>query len=62
MTYDELERLWRTRLEEDEPKLNKKHQASIIQWLLGEDREKWQEMSPEKLAVVEQGLDYRYRK
>ncbi|MGK7944524.1 MAG: HetZ-related protein 2 [Microcystaceae cyanobacterium] len=61
MTYDELERLWRTRLEEDEPKLNKKDKASIIRWLLGEDTEKWTEMSPEKFAVVEQGLDYRYR-
>ncbi|MGK7930009.1 MAG: HetZ-related protein 2 [Microcystaceae cyanobacterium] len=61
MTYEELERFWRTRLEEDEPKLNKKHQDSIIKWLLGENTEKWQEMSPEKFAVVEQGLDYRYR-
>lgn len=61
MTYDELKRLWQTRLEEDEPKLNKTDQESIIQWLLGEDKEKWQEMFPEKLAVVQQGLDYRYR-
>jgi hypothetical protein len=60
-TFNELKQIWQSRLKEDEPNLNKKHQVSIIQWLLGEDKEKWQEMSSKKLAVIQQGFDYRYR-
>ncbi len=61
MILDELQRTWQTRLAEDEPKLKKIYQDNIIQWLLGDDLQRWQTAAPEKWTVLEQGLDYRYR-
>lgn len=58
---EELEQNWRSRLLEDDAKPNPSTQASIIDWLLGEDRSRLETLSPEQVAIAEQGMDYRYR-
>jgi hypothetical protein len=57
----ELEQLWLDRLLKEEPKQTPQERESIIGWLLGEDREKFEELTSAQLALARQGMDYRYR-
>lgn len=56
---DEIEKAWLSRLADD--KVEKNAQASIVQWLLGETRERWQTLTPEQQEMAIQGLNYRYQ-
>ncbi|MGK7914924.1 MAG: HetZ-related protein 2 [Prochloraceae cyanobacterium] len=57
----ELEECWRSRLSQDYSKTKQKDRESIINWLLGEDRSRLEQLTPEELAIVKQAMDYRYR-
>jgi hypothetical protein len=58
---EELEQFWRSRLLKDEPEQTQRERDGIIHWLLGEDSAKLEELAPERLAIAQQGMDYRYR-
>ena len=52
---------WRTRLQGDYPKQNQTTRESIIQWLIGEDPERFDALSASQLAIAKQAVEYRYR-
>ncbi|PSF39027.1 hypothetical protein C7H19_02950 [Aphanothece hegewaldii CCALA 016] len=56
---EEIETALLSRLEED--KLEQKAQTTIIQWLLGEDKEYWSTLPQEQRKMAIQGLNYRYQ-
>lgn len=58
---EELEQFWRSRLLKDEPEQTQRERDAIINWLLGDDSAKLEELAPERLAIARQGMDYRYR-
>jgi DNA-binding CsgD family transcriptional regulator len=52
---------WQERLSTECAQQSAINQRSIIDWLIGEDRDRFAEMPAEKLAIVRQAMDYRYR-
>jgi hypothetical protein len=58
---DELARDWRSRLQVDCPELAPEAAESILQWLLGEQPERFNSLDSTQLHVVRQAMDYRYR-
>jgi hypothetical protein len=58
---EELTQAWRSRIETDCPNQSPAAQESIIQWLFGEDADRFNQMSPEELAIAQQAMDYRLR-
>jgi hypothetical protein len=56
-----LEQLWQSRLSKEEPQRTQKERDSIVDWLLGQEREKFEDLTPERVAIARQGMDYRYR-
>ncbi len=56
----ELHNRWSDYLNTDRPKLAAAH-AGIIKWLLGEDPDRFEAMTPEQREIAEQAMDYRYR-
>jgi DNA-binding CsgD family transcriptional regulator len=52
---------WQERLSTECAQQSSTNQRSIIDWLVGEDRDRFAEMPAEKLAIVRQAMDYRYR-
>ncbi|HEY9616721.1 MAG TPA: HetZ-related protein 2 [Microcoleaceae cyanobacterium] len=58
---EELAVEWRSRLQAELPTQDSEQRESIIQWLLGEDQTRFDQLTPEQRHVVEQAIDYRYR-
>jgi hypothetical protein len=58
---EELTRDWRSRLQTDCSDQSATTQDAIIQWLVGEDVERFDGLAPTQLAVAQQAMDYRYR-
>lgn len=58
---EKLVKDWRTRLQTECADQNRKTQESTIDWLLGEDRDRYETMSAEQLEIAVQAMDYRYR-
>ncbi|MGF1497222.1 MAG: HetZ-related protein 2 [Elainellaceae cyanobacterium] len=58
---DRLAQDWRSRLEQDYPDQPSQIRDSIVAWLLGEEAAQFNQIPPEKLAVLQQAMDYRYR-
>ncbi|MBD2464038.1 HetZ-related protein 2 [Oscillatoria sp. FACHB-1407] len=58
---EELTRDWRSRLQTDCSDQPTAAQDAIVQWLIGEDRERFDGLAPTQLAVLQQAMDYRYR-
>ncbi|MBD0267671.1 MAG: HetZ-related protein 2 [Cyanobacteria bacterium Co-bin8] len=52
---------WRLRLQSDYPDQEQSVQNSIIQWLLGEETNRFDEMSADDLQIACQAIEYRYR-
>jgi DNA-binding CsgD family transcriptional regulator len=52
---------WQERLSTECAQQSSTNQRSIIDWLVGEDRDRFAEMPAEKLVIVRQAMDYRYR-
>jgi hypothetical protein len=52
---------WRSRLKQELPQTPDALQESIVQWLLGEDQARFEEIPPGQLGVAQQAMDYRYR-
>jgi DNA-binding CsgD family transcriptional regulator len=58
---EELTQDWRSRIQADCPDQPPSAQESIIRWLLGEDLNRFNDLTPDQLAVARQAMDYRYR-
>ncbi|NEP55608.1 MAG: HetZ-related protein 2 [Symploca sp. SIO2G7] len=58
---DLLEKDWKSRLLSDYPDQSPTTRNSIICWLLGENLERFENITPSQLAIAKQGMDYRYR-
>ncbi|MEL6223462.1 MAG: HetZ-related protein 2 [Cyanobacteria bacterium J06627_8] len=56
-----LTKNWRSRLQVDCEKQSADTHESIIQWLLGDDRDRYETMDAKALKIAEQAMDYRYR-
>lgn len=58
---DELRQNWQSKLQASEVALSATDQESVINWLLGEDSERFEALSPSQLAVAQQAMEYRFR-
>jgi hypothetical protein len=58
---EELERQWHDRLVEEANTLSDQERKAIVCWLVGEDRERWQNLEGESLATARAGLNYRWQ-
>lgn len=52
---------WRSQLENDYPNHSSRSKDSIVRWLLGENPEQLDTLSPEQQDRIKQGLNFRYR-
>ncbi len=57
----QLEQTWRSRLQEDYPQQKPERLQSIVRWLIGEDLERFEGLTPSQARIVRQSMDYRYR-
>lgn len=60
-TAEELAAHWRSRLQEDYPNFASAKQEAIVQWLLGENSTRLNQLNAEQVAIVQQAMHYRYR-
>jgi DNA-binding NarL/FixJ family response regulator len=58
---EELEHEWQLRLANDYPEQSPAINQSIIRWLLGENLERYDTLTPDQVAIAKQAMDYRYR-
>lgn len=58
---EELEKVWQSRLSKEDIQLSETVRKSIVNWLLGEDRQRFENFEPQQLEISSQGMDYRYR-
>lgn len=58
---DELEQEWRMRLLNDYPDQSPTTRHSITRWLLGENVERFETLTPSQIEIAKQAMDYRYR-
>jgi len=58
---EELAKGWRSRLEADLPGHSAATRESIVCWLIGEDRSRFDDLTPSLKQIAEQAMDYRYR-
>jgi len=58
---EELETEWRSRLEVELPTSSPAVRESIVGWLIGEDRSRYDNLTPNLRQIAEQAMDYRYR-
>ncbi|ACK69095.1 conserved hypothetical protein [Gloeothece citriformis PCC 7424] len=58
---EELEKNWHSRLSKEDIQLSETVRHSLINWLLGEDRQRFEDLDLEQLEICCQGMDYRYR-
>lgn len=58
---EEFARDWRSRLQTECPDQSSEARETIIRWLIGEHSERFTELEPVQLAVIQQAMDYRYR-
>jgi hypothetical protein len=58
---EDLRHDWLTRLQSDCPTLSPTDRASVANWLLGENLQRFDELASDQLEVVKQAMDYRFR-
>jgi hypothetical protein len=58
---EELANEWRSRLEADLPTSTPTVRESIVCWLIGEDKSRYENLTPNLRQIAEQAMDYRYR-
>ena len=58
---DDLEQGWQSRIQTDCPEQSEASIASIVAWLLGEERDRFDALDRSQLAIAKQAMDYRYR-
>jgi DNA-directed RNA polymerase specialized sigma24 family protein len=58
---DRIVSQWQERLQAECPNQNPTTQASILNWLVGEDRDRFEELDAEKLEIADRAMDYKLR-
>ncbi|NES94475.1 MAG: helix-turn-helix domain-containing protein, partial [Desertifilum sp. SIO1I2] len=58
---DKFASFWRSQLEKECGDRDSETRQSIIEWLLGEDRDRLETLDSQQLAIAQQAMDYRYR-
>lgn len=58
---EELAQEWRSRLETELPNHSVATRESIVNWLLGADPSRFDDLDPSLRQITEQAMDYRYR-
>ncbi len=58
---EEIADRWRLQLQSDLPQSSRSTHETIIQWLVGEDPSRFDDLPPSQLAIAKQAMDYRYR-
>ncbi|MBD2311493.1 helix-turn-helix domain-containing protein [Desertifilum sp. FACHB-1129] len=58
---DQFASFWRSQLEKECGDRDSETRQSIIEWLLGEDRDRLETLDSQQLAIAHQAMDYRYR-
>lgn len=58
---EDLAAEWKKRLDEDCPKQSSTVKNSVVQWLLGEDQARLDQLDTRDLKLARQAMDYRYR-
>lgn len=58
---DQFASFWRSQLEKECGDRDSETRQSIIEWLLGEDRDRLETLDSQQLAIARQAMDYRYR-
>lgn len=58
---EELAQVWRSRLLADYPQQRSEEREGILCWLLGQERDRLESLTPEALTAIERGREYRYR-
>jgi hypothetical protein len=61
LTIDRIASQWAARIAREGSSQNMTTQASILNWLIGEDRQRWEALDPVQLKIAEQAMDYRWR-
>jgi hypothetical protein len=62
MTYvEQITEDWRSRLKTELPRSSDTTRESIVRWLLGDDLDRFETYTPERLEIEVQAMDYRYR-
>lgn len=57
----EIEKLWLSRLSEDHLQQSQQEKNSIIQWLLGQEKEEWNNLTWEQQEINKQSFNDRYQ-
>jgi hypothetical protein len=60
-TIDQIANKWADRIAQEGSSQNITTQTSILNWLIGEDRQRWETLDPVQLKIAEQAMDYRWR-
>jgi hypothetical protein len=58
---EKLARDWRSRLDAECPEQSVANRESIVSWLLGNDRARYNELAPKDLDIAKQAMEYRWR-
>jgi hypothetical protein len=61
LTSDKIISQWTARIQVEGNDHSVATQASILNWLLGEDRQRWETLDLVQLKIAEQAMDYRWR-
>ena len=58
---DDLAKYWQDQLTKDYPEESTPTRDSIINWLLGQDRQRFEAFTPDQAAIAQSAMEYRYR-
>jgi hypothetical protein len=58
---EELRQNWRSKLQSSDVTLSPTDQESVINWLIGEDDGRFEDLPTAQFAVAQQAMDYRFR-
>lgn len=58
---EELRQNWQLRLQEEHPQQSAATHAGIVQWLIGDDLSRFDDLPVPQLAIARQAMEYRYR-
>lgn len=57
---EELRQHWQSRLQDEHPKQSSAVHQAIMQWLIGRDLDRFEELPAPQWAIAKQAMDYRY--
>ncbi|MCX7593428.1 MAG: HetZ-related protein 2 [Fischerella sp.] len=58
---DKIAQFWRKRLAQECPEQPAANRESIVYWLLGSNRERFEQFNPKELEIAKQAMEYRWK-